>query len=168
MNILFFALAAAVAVLGALGVIIARTPVHSVLAMILNLIGLSLLYLTLHAEFMAVVQLIIYAGAIMVLFLFVIGLLTARKDPVERQGAGTLKGQRTAALVLGAGVAVLLGAAGLLFRGAAGAAPAAGFGTVKQFGELLLTVHVLPFELTAFVLMVAVIGVVILVGRKLA
>lgn len=161
-----FILCAVVAVAGAVGVVVAKRPVHSVLALVLNFIGLAVLYLGLEAEFMAVIQLIIYAGAIMVLFLFVIALLTARKDPVERS-VDRLKGQTAAALALGGGVLALLGAAGYTAM-ERGSGVEAGFGSVKAFGMELVTTHVMAFELTAFVLMVAVVGVIILVGRKTA
>ncbi|NLG70086.1 MAG: NADH-quinone oxidoreductase subunit J, partial [Firmicutes bacterium] len=80
---LLFVAASAVAIAGALGVVAARTPVHGVLAMLANFAGLSALFLSLQAEFMAVAQIIVYAGAVMVLFLFVISLLSARNRPTE-------------------------------------------------------------------------------------
>lgn len=160
-----FVVAALLAVAGGAGVILARQPVHSVLALIVNFGALAVLYLTLSGEFMAVVQLIIYAGAIMILFLFVIGLLTARLDPAEK-GADPLPAQRAAGIAAAAALAVLLAGAGL--TAASGAFPrlAQGYGGVAEFGKSLLVTHVLPFELTAFILMVAVVGVLILVGRR--
>jgi len=71
-----------IAILGAIGVVAFRTPVHSVLSLVVNFLGLAALFLSLNAEFLAIVQIIIYAGAIMILFLFVIALLTVRKDPM--------------------------------------------------------------------------------------
>lgn len=165
---IFFAVIALMTILGAIGVITAKTAVHSVLALVLNFIGIAVLYLSLDAEFMAVIQLIIYAGAIMVLFLFVIGLLSARNDAAERP-LERLKAQGPAGLAIGGAALLLLAGAGLAgARGAAAGALPQGFGTVAHFGSQLLTTYVLPFELTAFVLMVAVIGVVVLVGRKQA
>ncbi len=165
---MFFAVFALVAILGGIGVVTARGAVHSVLALVLNFLALAALYLSLNAEFMAVIQLIIYAGAIMVLFLFVIGLLSVRKDPIERTIA-RLKAQGPAGVAIGAALALLLAGAGLMgSTGAAAGAAAPEFGTVAQFGKELLTTHVYAFELTAFVLMVAVVGVVVLVGRKQA
>lgn len=164
---IFFAVFGLLAVLGALGVILARTPVHSVLALVLNFLGLAALYLSLQAEFMAVIQLIIYAGAIMVLFLFVISLLSVRNVPTERS-VGRLRGQGPAGFAVGGALAALLAGAALAGAGslpAPAAAPSA-FGSVAHFGRELLTTHVFAFELTAFVLMVAVVGVVVLVGRK--
>jgi NADH-quinone oxidoreductase subunit J len=168
MNLIVFILAGILSVSGALGVILAKQPVHQVLSTILNFIGLAVLYLSLSAEFMAVMQMIVYGGAVMILFLFVIALITTRKDPMERDH-GKLTGQVVAGWAIGGGVAAMLALVGLL--GKSGTKSLANvdfntFGTVKAFGHELLVTHVLPFELTAFVLMVAVIGVVILVGRQ--
>jgi len=164
-----FVVCGLIAVAGAVGVVALRQPVHQVLALVLNFFALAVLYLSLNAEFMAVIQMIIYAGAIMVLFLFVIALLTARRDPGEPR-RGFLTGPWD---VAGAAVALILL---VLLLVAVGRVPAAGiaaslptgFGTVAAFGQALLYTHVFPFELTAFVLMVAVVGVIILVGRKQA
>lgn len=168
MSVLFVA-CALVALAGAAGVVLARQPVHQVLALVLNFFSLAVLYLSLQAEFLAVIQMIIYAGAIMVLFLFVIALLTARREPMEGRGKRLFGPWE----IVG-GAAVLVVAALLLVTlsrvsNTLLSAPApAGFGTVAAFGQALLKTHVFPFELTAFVLMVAVVGVIILVGRKQA
>src|SRR5690606_30387118 len=156
------------AVAGALGVVIAKTPVHSVISLVVNILALATLYLSLHAEFMALIQVIVYAGAIMVLFLFVIALLTARKEPIERR-EGKLEGQRELGIVAAVAGGVLMTAVILsarLGRSVSGEELAAGFGSVASFGRELLTTHILSFELSAFVLMAAVIGVVVLVGRR--
>lgn len=162
-----FAIPALTALASATWVIRAKSPVHQVLGLIANFISLAVLYLSLSAEFMGWVQIIVYAGAIMVLFLFVIALLTSRKDPVER-ATSTLKGQEGLGLGIGLVLAGLLSYAGLRAALPGGAALPEGFGTVYKFGWEMLTTHLFPFELTAFVLMVAVIGVIILVGRRQA
>lgn len=159
-------IAGIIAILGAIGVVAARTPVHSVLSLVVNFLGLAALFLSLHAEFLAIVQIIIYAGAILILFLFVIALLTVRKDPMERPGE-RLEGQRQ----LGFVTAVLVGALLIVVVLSGVLTPVAGdlpedFGTAAAFGRALLITHVFPFELAAFALMAAVIGVVVLVGRK--
>lgn len=164
-----FLVAAALAVAGAAGVVLARPPVHGVLALVVNFIGLATLYLSLQAEFMAVVQIIIYAGAVMILFLFVIALLTVRREGGE-QPASPLPGQRAAGVATAAALAGLLGAAALRF-GFGGAGPVAArpvdelFGGVVAFGRSLLSAQLFPFELAALVLVAAVVGVVVLVGR---
>ncbi|MGE5673965.1 MAG: NADH-quinone oxidoreductase subunit J [Mycobacterium leprae] len=170
MNLLLFIVAGLMAVAGVLGLLLAKQPVHQVLATVLNFLGLAALYLSLSSEFMAVMQIIIYSGAVMILFLFVITLLTARKDPNEPEGASDLSGQKIFGFALGGAVAVILALVALL-GGKASQTLATipdSFGSVKDFGASLLQVNVLPFELTAFILMVAVIGVVILVGRQKA
>lgn len=162
-----FLIAGLVTIAGVLGVIFAKAPIHQVLATVLTFFGLAALYLSLQAEFLAVIQIIVYSGAVMILFLFVIGLLSANQDPKEKE-----QEERGPALAIG----FALGGALLLMLAVAGLSkkidPSAiaqlpeGFGTVKAFGAQLLTTNVLPFEILAFVLMVAVIGVVILVGRQ--
>jgi len=167
-NLAVFVVAGLMALAGALGVILARYPVHQVVATVLNFIGLAVLYLSLSAEFMAVIQMIVYGGAVMILFLFVIALLTARKDPMERD-QNLLSPQRLVGYALGGAMLLMLALVGLVGKGSGSFAKVAeSFGGVGPFGLELLTVHVLPFELTAFILMVAVIGVVILVGRQKA
>ncbi|HEY3363439.1 MAG TPA: NADH-quinone oxidoreductase subunit J [Symbiobacteriaceae bacterium] len=168
MNFFVYLVAGLIAIAGALGLILAKQPVHQVLATVLNFLGLAVLYLSLSGEFMAVIQMIVYSGAVMILFLFVITLLTARKDPVEKE-TGARSPQAIAGWAIGGSIALMLATTAIVGRPAAAVAKIDdSFGTVKAFGHELLTVHVLPFELTAFVLMVAVIGVIILVGRQKA
>lgn len=162
-----FVIAGLMAVAGVLGVIFAKAPIHQVLATVLSFFGLAALYLSLEAEFMAVIQIIVYSGAVMILFLFVIGLLSASQDATEKREQD--RGPALAiGFALGGGVLVMLAVAGLSKKidPSAVAVLPADFGTVKAFGAQLLTTNVLPFEVLAFVLMVAVIGVVILVGRQ--
>ena len=122
MEIAVFAVCAAIVIGGALGVIVTRHPVHAALSLVATLFGIAVLFLTLDAQFLAAVQVIVYAGAIVVLFLFVIMLLGV--DRVENLRTEPLGGQRP--LAAGLGVAVLVLA--LLFAIAAGAG---GFGTDK-------------------------------------
>ncbi len=160
-----FVVAGAIAVLAAVGVVLAKSPIHSVMSLVLNIVAMAALFLSLQAEFLAVIQIIIYAGAIMILFLFVIALLTSRIDPIERPKSST-PGQDLVAAAVGLASMGLLGVTAFLSK-----TPAAGrlpedYGSTGWFGLHLLTTHVLAFELTAFVLMIAVVGVVILVGRR--
>lgn len=162
-----FWIAGIVAVLAAIGVVASRTPVHSVMALIVNFVALAALYLSLDAEFLALIQVIVYAGAILILFLFVVALLSVRKEAKEA-GSDRLPGQRELGYTVAALVGLFLIAA--IVRG--GSAPASAdalssrFGSASAFGRELLTTHLFPFELTAFVLMVAVVGVIVLVGRR--
>lgn len=162
---LLFIVGAIMAVAGATGVLVARNPVHSVLAMVVNFVALALLYLGLTAEFMAVIQLIISAGAIMVLFLFVIALLTTGLGPAELE-QDRLPMQVAIGFVVSGLLVVFVAAGTLADRVPLARAVAAGFGTVANFGQQLLTTHLLAFELIAFVLMVAVVGVVLIVGGR--
>lgn len=168
MNLLFIA-AGLIAIAGIIGVILAKQPVHQVLATVVNFLGLAALYLSLQSEFMAVIQIIVYGGAVMILFLFVIALLSARKDAMEKD-AGKLTRPAILGFSLGGALLILLTIVGLSGQEGNAGWPqvAADFGQVKAFGYQLLTTYVLPFELLAFILMVAVIGVVILVGRQKA
>jgi NADH-quinone oxidoreductase subunit J len=163
-TLLFWA-CAVVLVGSALGVIVSRHPVHSVVGLIVNFAALAVLFLTLSAEFLAMIQVIIYAGAILVLFLFVIALLTVGSAPIENE-AMKLPEQAGQSVVAG------LVALGLLAWGIradwtqSAARPPADLGTVGKFGVELLTTHVFAFEATAFVLLVAILGVVMMAGRK--
>lgn len=151
---------------GAIGVVAFRTPVHSLLALVVNFLALATLYLSLNAEFLAVIQIIVYAGAILILFLFVIALLSVSKGALER-GRSRLLAQKELGIVAAAIAGLLLTVA--VFRDRltlVGENVSETFGTAASFGKELLTTHLFPFEVTAFVLMVAVIGVVILVGRR--
>ncbi len=168
MNVVFI-VAGLMAIAGVLGVILAKQPVDQVISTVFSFLGLAALYLSLQSEFLAVIQLIVYGGAIMILFLFVIALLSARKDPVEKD-VGQLTRPKLLGYSVGGALLVMLAIVGLF--GHEGrldwAQVPADFGQVKAFGYQLLTTNVFPFEVLAFILMVAVIGVMILVGRHRA
>ncbi|MBI1953418.1 MAG: NADH-quinone oxidoreductase subunit J [Candidatus Omnitrophica bacterium] len=159
--ILFYGLAF-VTLLGALGVLLARHPVYAVLSLVAALFGLSGLFVLLGAFFVAAIQILVYAGAILVLFLFVVMLLDLRPDELSRLRSATWRG---AALGLG----------GLLFWQTARVARTlpipAGVqpveGTVVAVGKLLFTTYALPFEAASLLLLVGVIGAVVLAKKKL-
>ena len=164
---------AAVVVASALWTITASKPVYSVVALLVNFAALAVLFLSLSAEFLAMIQIIVYSGAILVLFLFVIALLSSGVAPLS------LGPNRLPRIVLPAAAAVAV-ALGLVIAGiatshavpvphAANLAPAGtanAFGSVGDFGRALFTTYLLPFEITALVLMVAVIGVIVLAGDE--
>ena len=140
-----------------------RNPVQSVLFLILNFFCLALLYLSLHAEFLAIIQILVYAGAIMVLFLFVIMLLNLRDD-------GTRRETPRAAWIAGAAFAlIVLLQLGVLLTGG-GRTPGApipeDFGTVERFGTALFREYLVPFEMTSILLLAALVGVIILARKK--
>jgi NADH-quinone oxidoreductase subunit J len=156
----------ALLVVSSLMVILHRNPITSALFLVLGFVSLGALYLTLHAEFVGMVQIIVYAGAIMVLFLFVIMYLNLQHD-VEtgvqialRRGLGWLVG----ALVLGLG-ALLLGRGWA--SGPASAAPPVATGNAEQVGLALFSRYLFPFEITSMVLLVAMVGAVVIArGRR--
>lgn len=165
-QILFYAFGA-VAVGSGLLVVTRRNPVMSALALILNFFCLAGLYLTLNAQFIAVIQIIVYAGAIMVLFVFVIMLLNLRDERALRDGLSVRK-------VIGAGLtfALLMQVLYILVSGADGfpaknESLAVSTGTVEVIGVQLFTTFLFPFEITSLLLTAAIVGAVLLAKRKL-
>lgn len=166
-----FWILAAVLIASAVWTITGQKPVYSVVALLLNFACLAIFYVTLSAEFLAVIQIIVYSGAILVLFVFVIALLSSGVAPFA-MGPNRLPRIAAPAAVL------TLGALGLLIYAVSRATMAAmppspevgalnAFGSVADFGRALFTVQLLPFEATALVLMVAVIGVITLGGDQM-
>lgn len=162
---LFF-LFAVVAVAGALGMLLARSPVASALWMVLSLFAVACLYLTLNAGFMGVIQVLVYAGAIMVLFLFVIMLLNLGETPRLQ----ALRVGRVVAFVLGVGVLAQLLAVVALRVGAAPvllpAAEAAAATSVENIGLSLLTEHAFSLQIIGVLLLGATIGAVLLAKKR--
>lgn len=158
--ILFFILAA-IAVVAALGMVLSRNAVYSALFLVLNFMTIAVLYIVLNAPFIAMVQVTVYAGAIMVLFLFVIMLLGA-----ERLGgvAGASSWQRGLAIFLGVAVVATF-AAVLIQGGGSGAAGSVVDTSPQALGYRLFEAYLLPFEVTAVLLLTSLIGVVIM-GKK--
>jgi NADH-quinone oxidoreductase subunit J len=160
--IVFFALAA-MATLGALNLILQRHPIHSALSLIVVMIALAGLYLLMGAEFVAAVQIIVYGGAIMVLFVFVIMLLNAGAE--ERTNFSKLAG--LAGLPLTVTLMGLLSAA--VARSTDRVQAAAQTGAVaptKALAGLLFQEFVYPFELTSFLILVAILGAIVLAQRE--
>jgi NADH-quinone oxidoreductase subunit J len=162
MAILFY-ICAAVTVLAALNVILQRTPVYSALSLIVVLCALAVVYLLLGAEFMAVIQVIVYAGAIMVLFVFVIMLLNAgRETPSQRSRMARWLGVPLVAAFL----AEVLVVVWKQFPASGGPAPAPLDGSPQAIGHLLFRNYVLPFEVTSILILVAVLGAVVLAKKE--
>jgi NADH-quinone oxidoreductase subunit J len=165
-----FILLSLVMIASALFTVTAKKPVYSVVGLLVNFIALAITYLTLHAEFLAVIQIVVYSGAILILFVFVIALLSSGTKPFE-PGPNRIPRAVIPAVIFG-----LIGLAAIVFAivksafvpttiaGATGDANV--FGSVADFGTALFTTNLLPFEVTAFVLMVAIIGVVLLAGDE--
>jgi len=163
-----FVVAAAIVLAGAIGVVVARNPVHSALMLVMTLFGVAVLFVLQRDPFLAAVQVIVYAGAIVVLFLFVIMFLGVDRE--ENIGFEPLRGQRPLAIGL-----VVLGTTGLLLLGqvsrwTTGAPHVAGVDGGKQsnvylLGKSVYTTYLFPFEATAALLVIAVVGAVVLARR---
>jgi NADH-quinone oxidoreductase subunit J len=162
MAILFY-IAAAVAILAAVSVILQRTPVYSALSLIVVLCSLAVMYLLLGAPFMAVIQVIVYAGAIMVLFVLVIMLLNAGRE--TRSDRSHVAHWLAAPLLVAFLVEVLL-VVWRQFPTANSPAPAGVNGSPQAIGDLLFHGYVLPFEVTSILILVAVLGAVVLAKKE--
>jgi NADH-quinone oxidoreductase subunit J len=165
-EVLFF-LAGVGAIAGAIGVVAVRNPFFSVLALVSHLLCLAALFLLLHAEFVAAAQVVVYAGAVMVLYVFVVAYVGGQDEPLgPRAGSGL----RLVSVVFGAVLFVELCAAtlgsGLQLVDTTGPPVGPGFGSPGQIGELLLTRFLLPFEVASFLLLIAAVGAVVLARRR--
>jgi NADH-quinone oxidoreductase subunit J len=168
--VIAFVILALVMIASALFTVTAKKPVYSVVGLLLNFIALAITYLTLHAEFLAVMQIVVYSGAILILFVFVIALLSSGTQPFET-GPNRMPRAVIPAVVFGiVGFCAIVFAISKTLLAPAGITGATGdanvFGSVGDFGSTLFTTNLLPFEITAFVLMVAIIGVVLLAGDE--
>ncbi len=161
-----FALTTLVAVFSAINVITQQSPVYSALFLVANLFCLAVYFLLLDAQFLAAVQILVYAGAIMVLFLFVVTLLAPGR---EESGTDRLRGMQPYAVVL----AVILGlglAGALMFNDIQGTPTGdAGtpLGTVQIVGNQIFRFFLFPFEVTSLLLLVAMLGAVVLAKRRI-
>jgi NADH-quinone oxidoreductase subunit J len=182
-ELVVFAIAGAICLAGAGGVVLSRNPVHAALSLVATLFGIAVLFVAQEAHFLAAVQVIVYAGAIVVLFLFVLMLLGV--DRAEDLTIEPIGGQRIAAVVLGLAVMALPILAIASTDGeATGARPAEavvqadgtsteadgdrlddGVADIDQLGESLFTDYLFAFEITSVLLVIAVVGAVVL-SRK--
>ena len=173
---ILFYLLAILLIASAVFTVTQKSPVYSVVGLLSNFLVLAALYFTLNAEFLGIIQIVVYSGAILMLFVFVIALLSSGIGPFS-EGPNRLP-----RVALPAGLVTLVAFGFLVFGvlhtplaappphasassstlGAVGTANV--FGSVGDFGVALFTAQLLPFEVTAFILMVAVIGVVLLAG----
>ena len=164
-EVAIFWIAAVLAVLGGIGVVASPKPVYSAVSLILTLGNLAVLYLLLNAQFIAAAQVLIYAGAVMVLFLFVITLLGVREYELFDDSHVT---QRVCAIALAAlllvGVVYFVSKSGPGLTGLHGHynTEVAQRGNVQAFGNQLFNGFLLPFEVTPFLLVVAMVGAVAL------
>ncbi len=164
MELLAFFVLSVLAVASALVVITHRNPVISALSLAFNLMAIAGFYLLLGAQLIALLQVIVYAGAILVLILFVIMLLNLRDEMRSRSPGGI---QRWLAPLLALLFAVAVGRALLAGGGASFPAPPEGFGTAEALGRELFTRFYYPFEVVSLLLVVAMVGAVLLAKRRL-
>jgi NADH-quinone oxidoreductase subunit J len=151
---------------GAIAVIALRNPFYSVLALIVHLVPLAGLFLILHAEFIAAAQIVVYAGAVIVLYLFVSAYVGAVEEPLWEP----IPGQRllgpllAAALFIEVSIAII--GTGLKSIDSQGPTIPAGFGSPESIGKLLLERFLIVFEAASMLLLIAAIGAIVLAGRK--
>ncbi|HEX2129795.1 MAG TPA: NADH-quinone oxidoreductase subunit J [Solirubrobacterales bacterium] len=154
------------ALAGAIGVVALRNPFYSVLALIVHLISLAGLFLLLYAEFIAAAQIVVYAGAVMVLYLFVTAYVGAVEEPIWEP----IPGQRFLAPLFAAAIFIEISIAvigtGLSAIESEGPTLPGDFGSPAQIGELLLEKFLVVFEAASMLLLIAAVGAVVLAGRK--
>jgi NADH:ubiquinone oxidoreductase subunit 6 (subunit J) len=164
-EVLFF-IAAIGALGGAIGVVAMRNPFYSVLALIVHLFSLAVLFLLLSAAFVAAAQVVVYAGAVMVLYVFVVAYVGGGVESAWEP----IPGQRLLAPLLGLALfvelAVAVLASSLLALGGGGPDVGAGFGDPAAIGKLLLEKFLIPFEASSMLLMLAAVGAIVLAGRR--
>jgi NADH-quinone oxidoreductase subunit J len=164
-GVIFF-IAAIGAVVGAIGVVAARNPFYSVLALIAHLFSLAVLFLLLTSAFVAAAQVVVYAGAVMVLYVFVVAYVgdaaEAKWDPVpgQRLFAGLL------AFFLFVEISAAILSSGLKALSTHGPDVPAGFGDPAAIGNLLLEKFLVPFEASSLLLLIAAVGAIVLANRK--
>lgn len=170
METFVFIVCALIVLAGALGVVMSRNPVHAALSLVATLFGIAVLFLNLGAELLAVVQVIVYTGAIVVLILFVLMLLGVDED--EDLDTEPIVGQRMVAVLVGllfagAVLAVIIIGKDAAVTGARSvtAAISPDVSNIVQIGRQLFTTYVFPLEITAGLLTIAVVGAVLLSRR---
>jgi NADH-quinone oxidoreductase subunit J len=166
--IAFYSLAALILVFAVL-VVSTRNPVHSVLFLVGNFLFVAMLYVLLHAEFLAVIQVLVYAGGILVLYLFVVMLVNLKRPP--EAAADPRRRDRVGLLLSGAVLAELAAISLYSFASprpaAVDTAAATGLGNVEAVGWMLYVDYVIPFEVASVLLLVAMVGAIVLAKREL-
>jgi NADH-quinone oxidoreductase subunit J len=167
-ELLVFIVASSVVLIGALGVVFNGNPVHAALSLVATLFGVAVLFIAQDAQFLAAVQVIVYAGAIVVLFLFVIMLLGV--DRSENLSTEPLTGQRPGALIaavlLGGSLVATLVASSITGARSSGAKITGDVPNVNQLAKLLFTDYLFAFEITSALLVIAVVGAVVLARQR--
>jgi len=168
---LLFIIIGLITIVCALCVVFQKNPIYSAIFLIQTMVSLAVLYVLLHAPFIAAAQIMIYAGAVMVLFVFVIMLLNLSKEDVEG-GKDKLMFQKVSAILLGLILFVVIGVVTLktVFLGTKGEYTPERIneiGNTQLVGKLLFTDYVLPFEIASILLFAAILGAIVLAKKKL-
>jgi NADH:ubiquinone oxidoreductase subunit 6 (subunit J) len=164
-QVLFF-IAGIGALAGALGVVLLRNPFYSVLALVGHLLALALLFLLLHAEFLAAGQVVVYAGAVMVLYIFVVAYIGGSDEPLRPEGGLVNAFGPLFAAAIGIELCIAFVASGLKALDTQGVDLPGGFGEPASIGELLLTDYLVAFEAASYLLLIAAVGAVVLARRR--
>ncbi len=173
MSAVLFFIAAIGALAGAIGVVMLRNPFYSVLSLVAHLISLAALFLLLRAQFVAAAQVVVYAGAVMVLYVFVVAYVGGTDEATGGFAGGAPRGGGALKVLgplfaLALAIELCIAVLGSALKGISGhGAPyVPGFGTPEQIGRLFLTIYLFPFEIASLLLMVAAIGAVVLARRR--
>jgi NADH-quinone oxidoreductase subunit J len=165
-EVLFF-LAAIGAVAGAVGTVALRNPFYAVLALVCHLLALAALFLLLRAEFVAASQVVVYAGAVMVLYVFVVAYVGGADEPLTGSTGASLRfASILFALALFAELTIAVVGTGLSALDDVGPSVEAGFGRPAEVGTLFLTKFLVAFEIASLLLLIAAVGAVILARRR--
>jgi NADH-quinone oxidoreductase subunit J len=165
-EVIFF-IAAIGAIAGAVGTVALRNPFYSVLALVCHLLSLAGLFLLLRAEFVAAAQVVVYAGAVMVLYVFVVAYVGGSDEPLTASTGATLRfASLLFALALFVELTIALVGTSLSALDSDGAPYQPGFGTPAEVGQLFLTKFLLAFEVASLLLLIAAVGAVILARRR--
>ncbi|UCG51543.1 MAG: NADH-quinone oxidoreductase subunit J [Candidatus Latescibacterota bacterium] len=162
MQLVAFYIFAALSVLGAILMVTRKNPLGGAVALVVSLASLAALFAMLHAEFVFILQILLYAGAIMVLIIFTIMLLNLSREELKEPPVGKVKGL----FILAATVVGLVGfirVLRLLPEGTEYVAPT--FGNIEKVGTMMLTDYLYPFEIISVLLLVAIVGVVLLAKK---
>jgi NADH-quinone oxidoreductase subunit J len=165
-DVVVFWIAASMALAGALGVVLQRNPFYSVLSLVLHLIALAVLFLLLQAEFLAAAQVIVYAGAVMVLYVFVVAYVGGIQDALTEPHPTVRATAPLFAAAVFVELAIAILGSGLKAIDSGGPDVGAGFGSPAQIGQLFLTKFLVPFEVVSLLLLVAAVGAVVLARQE--
>ncbi|MFH1754777.1 MAG: NADH-quinone oxidoreductase subunit J [Candidatus Latescibacterota bacterium] len=162
MQVVVFYILSAIAILGAVLMVTRKNPLGSAFSLVVSMLALACIYAMLNAEFLFILQILVYAGAIMVLIIFTIMLLNLKEEELEEPPAGKIK----TLIVFAASALGCYGFIRVFAKIPQGIMPVdSDFGSVERVGELMMTSYLFPFEIISIVLLVAIVGVVLLAKK---